>query len=127
MNTESRAPTPGPWKCIDYCTAIDPETGEMAREAIVAIIAGPGGATAQTICEVGGEEEYGEPSALTIANARLIASAPELLEALINLASACDQNHDGHDDGNCSVCTFTALAYAAIAKATTPTRSEAQA
>ena len=41
----------------------------------------------------------------------------ELLEALEELAAACEENHDGHDDSICSVCTLMVKAEHVIAKA----------
>jgi hypothetical protein len=74
--------TPGPWKTIEANWALDPETGQMAQEAIVTVVAGEEGKVTVPICEVAGAEEYGEPSPTVVANARLIAAAPRLLAAL---------------------------------------------
>ena len=40
-----------------------------------------------------------------------------VLEALENLVGACNENHNGHDNSICSVCTYSALAELAIRKA----------
>lgn len=53
----------------------------------------------------------------TLANARLIAAAPELLEALLKLVDSCDDS-DGAQYGTLSASFVRGIAAAAIAKAT---------
>ena len=65
------------------------------------------------VAEMLGIRPHWEPEA----NARLIAAAPELLEALEALAKACNDNHDGHDDSICRVHVEVVIAERAIAKA----------
>lgn len=94
--------TPGPW------IVVDEDYGQVIRGAEVE--RGQDGAKFQWRDYVG--TTWGSRSVVTEANARLIAAAPELLEALIDLRSLYDT-----DEGCRSTPEYIA-ASAAIAKAT---------
>lgn len=89
--------TPGPWRIERQNPS--PTTGEW-------MIAGSAPGYLAEIRDCGS----GDPSA----NARLIAAAPDLLEALEELLSMCQRQEGFHDDGD--GCMFE-RASAAIAKA----------
>jgi hypothetical protein len=103
------AHTPGPWRVNAILTASENDRGwNIARDH-----AGIGGFVGTVSPRIKGNR--GNASAEGLANARLIAAAPELLEALIVLRGACaaagwltDPAYVQHMDG----------ARAAIAKAT---------
>ena len=113
--------TPGPWKAVEPAAIDwrDPFVQTADGESTVALTCGGGPGVAIT-------------APAQRANARLIASAPELLEALIEGRRAIG-DHDAPNDcyatgpmtGNhyrdlveCPACSFIAMYDAAIAKAT---------
>ena len=96
------AHTPGPWRVAMYLggawTVTSSPLSEPRGGEIVEVVYGPNGGTSK-------------------ANARLIAAAPELLEALRGMLALDDEHHQrGHCDDD--VCAEVRKARAAIAKAT---------
>jgi len=75
--------TPGPWECAADGAEIWPTTGDCAQVELARVV-GPW-------CE---SSWYSKETAL--ANARLIAAAPELLAALKRLVDYCN-NHSDYD------------------------------
>jgi hypothetical protein len=61
--------------------------------------------------------EHSEVGQRALANARLIAAAPELLEALRSIADCCDEEHAARDYASRQA-EIRGIARAAIAKAT---------
>lgn len=96
MNTKH---TPGPWRVHPY----EVRCGEYNSGRDV-------GTAGRAVCTAIGEFEAGEMGAEAMANAALIAAAPELLAALHFIA---DEAHDPE----MSVERIVAVARAAIAKA----------
>lgn len=103
----TNAHTPGPWY-ID-------RTGEHYGQRPYGIRAGERGLTRRNIVNWGGFAAPASPE--TEANARLIAAAPDLLEALTRLVETA------RPDCPAGAVAFEA-ARAAIAKATTPNAGE---
>lgn len=105
MNT---AHSPGPWEIDERFVAADP------KHANYRIFA------ANQICELTKPQGFYRSPAETEANARLIAAAPELLQALsmlLNIDEYADR-FNGKPMANSDTCRINAMARAAIAKAT---------
>lgn len=94
----SAKPTPGPWKWDDTVWDYDPEEQApwLVDESDKRIL-------------------HGTIKCDSEANARLIAAAPDLLQALSELLAMCQRQEDFNDDGDGSM---YARAQAAIDKAT---------
>lgn len=104
------APMPGPWRI----------EGQFDAEVSVEIMS----ADDCQVCEIAPFQE--DWSECEVATVRLIAAAPDLLEALKEIIEECarslDCNHPGDEDecadiDDCIGCTLTQIARAAIAKA----------
>ena len=78
--------TPRPWKAITFTLHTGEETVRIVPTDAYGIIRGPG-----PICEVF-SQKVGILDEACIANAHLIAAAPEMLEALENALATCE--HD---------------------------------
>jgi len=96
--------TPGPWKAIRRHP--DPETAALFIEVTTSNDSGPFGnpRSILTICglhcaEIGGVQE---------ANARLIATAPTLLETLKSILAAHDSGNNGAVMGEAVLCRYFA-------------------
>lgn len=105
--------TPGPWHCDD----VHPDSGSImigsAKDWVCVMCHKPDDYAAER-----GDDEENERQ--TLSNARLIAAAPELLEALKNLVAAYDSAiHDEYDGTEMLSCLLGEAdsARAAIAKA----------
>jgi hypothetical protein len=122
MNKESNEQhTPGPWTIPHFVTAFDSREkptvhGEThAPQCVCGYVFADAQRGMGSICDVrfGGENE---PLEIAVANARLIAAAPELLAALQKLMPFCDE---GDVEIETEWQRAVADARAAIAKATT--------
>ena len=104
--------TPGPWQFNDLDASIWP--GPMgSRRAPVATVF----TAAQPESELSQESDHFTPE--EAANARLIASAPDLLAILRRILAAHDSKNNGAVMGEAVLCPmFADIARAAIAKAT---------
>ena len=100
--------TPGPWNFSNENNSLG-HGGGIAIDAI-----DPADHQLFEVCEVWGIDDYSKIDSRAEANARLIAAAPELLEALQGFVGAWPAIKDGTFNGD-AVCDF---ARAAIAKAT---------
>lgn len=80
--------TPGPWDVFPHYCKNDPDPGPYGETLLI------GKGQFDTLAEVRpGSDEYGTEYQ---ANARLIAAAPELLEALENLLAECPEAWSRH-------------------------------
>jgi hypothetical protein len=121
----SRQHTPGPWHLCQHLKSI--EDDQACRCGYRGVIYGPEHHTAMAICQPGHElpsdpEQHGTeparyPLEVELANMRLIAAAPELLDALERLlADYGEAMPDGYVE-NSIHSNEVKLARAAIAKA----------
>jgi hypothetical protein len=128
MNVEKTKHTPGPWKVSDKMMTDEMVCRHDTLGAWVyscRYIEGAGKllATAQSDEPIGAGRKGGHPQVASrdemLANARLIAAAPELLAALKRLRDDVQTAHVGADERckDCAVCWSLKLADAAIAKA----------
>lgn len=91
--------TPGPWKAVEANTDY---SGTFNR--ILSI----------SDAEIAPARAYGDTEEQRHANARLIAAAPDLLDACKNIVAACELTEDAYYD---AIDTAMNIARAAIAKA----------
>lgn len=103
--------TPGPWQVAEYGQNRELPAFRLIRRgpATIAMI------TAQ--CEMDGGKDHIKIDETTAANARLIAAAPDLLEALEGLLEAGAQLPQNATHEGLTNCALMARARAAIAKA----------
>src|SRR4051812_7979165 len=81
------AHTPGPWQVHDYAVNFGPYNA--------GIDVGPGLRMVARVC---GEFERPEPGPVAMANARLIAAAPDMLAALHKAHNFLDSHGNGWDE-----------------------------
>ena len=106
--------TPGPWKAAPFSSVVGcPITAQPDPKQNTIVVAGTRGAF--------GEDYRGEIEA----NARLIASAPELLAALEGMLAVHDMTQSPAGDRIAAWSGAVNLARAAIAKATAPVKAGA--
>lgn len=96
--------TPGPWTLADDGTPFVYKIGERGSNVFSLSVQGGGHPS-----DVASFDER-------VANARLIAAAPDLLDALIEIVE--DLTHEDHEPGDWSQHVVVKKARAAIAKAT---------
>ncbi|HGM6773279.1 TPA: hypothetical protein ACKQAW_003888 [Stenotrophomonas maltophilia] len=97
--------TPGPWSCMSESA----HEGVYVDDCVHSVSKAAG--RADIICLSPSHEDYELSAAMWDANARLIAAAPELLEAAMAFVAPFDDIEVVHDSD-------IAMARAAIAKAT---------
>ena len=113
--------TPGPWFLADWDEDDGPNRVVIEARAPEVLFPGqssiwPGGIRCMQIASV---RDSSVDAEATAANARLIAAAPELLEALTGATAALEELRRGHGPAVSSLCFPPLnLARAAIAKAT---------
>lgn len=104
--------TPGPWI---YAREFGPNITELPRITTIARCAD---FVIGLECDYpGGDYRNGDPSGDEEADARLIAAAPDLLEALKGMLALDEENHQRYP-GDEDVCQEVQAARAAIARAT---------
>ena len=97
MNNRQIAHTPGPWKVVENVN-------------LVKVIFQPGDGLHSTVAQCFDNAICNEHGGTALANARLIAAVPELLEACVSVMQ------DWQDEGDIDASTITAI-QAAITKA----------
>lgn len=114
--------TPGPWELCRHLQS--KEADEGCSCGYRGVVYGPDTDVPMAICQPGhdpepaGQEGLGPqryPRAVELANARLIAAAPDLLEACELLLATYGELHALHDLGECEA---SVKARAALSKAT---------
>ncbi len=107
MTTNNTNTTPGPWR-------VGLTRTKVGRRYVDSLAVFPNNGT--TVCVVSSHALIQRDSARDEANARLIAAAPELLAALVDLANNVETDLSGYWTESTS--NFMQQARAAIAKAT---------